>query len=645
MTRVAGDEARLQNGEAPMRFILRAALLAATSFTALPAHAFDTDDDVVTVTRQPSRSENLPADVDVIDTDAALLRGDANVAEALADVPGLGVVRSGGFGQQTSLFSGGANSNHTLVLLDGIRLNDPASPGSAFDAGQDTLGGFTRIEVVQGPMSAVYGSDAIGGVINILPRRGGEGALNAQLAAWSGSFGTLGATAGIDGTLGRFSYAITGEAFATDGYDLVPERMATHTSDEDGAESITLTGAFDFALTDALSVDLLLRDRQARADFDAFIYPPPTFSEQRADDPDLEIAQNDLSLARIGARWRLNDSLSLRATTGRVQQERREEDDGLVTSFYDGERRFSDATLDWTNGALALSGGVEQQREDVNIDQGFATVVASQEHQGGFLVAQQTLDRLTLTGAVRLDEFEGFGTETTWRAGASFALTSNARIYGAYGTSFRAPTLYERFIYFGDPNLDPERGEAWEIGADAQFAAFGSEDGIEVGGVYRALQVEDLIDFNTSFVYANIDRADIESAEFRLTLRPLWWLTTRISYTYTDAQDAAANTPLLRRPEDAWSASAEIERGRFSGQLGWRRIGERADQIYGDDGFYDGVGPSPSYDLFRASAAWTIAEGAQIFIAGDNLADEAYEPANGFAGAPRNFSAGLRLRN
>ena len=98
MTRVAGDEARLQNGEAPMRFILRAALLAATSFTALPAHAFDTDDDVVTVTRQPSRSENLPADVDVIDTDAALLRGDANVAEALADVPGLGVVRSGGFG-------------------------------------------------------------------------------------------------------------------------------------------------------------------------------------------------------------------------------------------------------------------------------------------------------------------------------------------------------------------------------------------------------------------------------------------------------------------------------------------------------------------------------------------------------------------
>ncbi|MBY0567029.1 MAG: TonB-dependent receptor [Hyphomonadaceae bacterium] len=628
-----------------MRFVLKAALLAATALSASPALAQDEETIVVTATRQPAEADRLPADIDIIDVDTAIVRGQSNLADALTGTPGLNVSRSGGFGQQTSLFSGGSNSNHTLVLLDGIRLNDAASPGSAFDAGQDTLGGLSRIEVVQGPMSALYGSDALGGVINILPRRGGEGPINGRLDVFAGSFGSLGGSAGIDGAVGRLRYAITGDAFVTDGYDLVPERMSTHTGDEDSAESTTLTGVFDYALTDAFSVDLLLRRRDARADYDSFIYPPPTFNEQRIDDPDLEFARNDLSVARIGARWAITDALSLRATTGQVIQERAETDAGVTTSSYDGERRFSDVTADWSRGALSLSAGYEQQNESVDIDQGFATVVASQDHHGGFLVGQYEVDRLTLTGAVRVDDFEGFGAETTWRAGASLQLTENIRAYSAYGTSFRAPTLYERFIYFGNPNLEPERGQAWEVGADARVAAFGRDDGIEIGALYRSLEIEDLIDFDSFFSYANIDRASVESAEARVALRPLSWLTARVSYVYTDAQDEISDTALLRRPQDVWSAAIDIERGALSGHLGWRRVGERADQIYGDDGFSQGVGTTEAYDVLRASVAWSFADGVQAYLAGDNLTDEEYEPVNGFAGAPSNVTIGVRLRN
>lgn len=628
-----------------MRFVLKAALVAATALSASPALAQDEETIVVTATRQPTEADRLPADIDIIDVDTAIVRGQSNLADALTDTPGLNVSRSGGFGQQTSLFSGGSNSNHTLVLLDGIRLNDAASPGSAFDAGQDTLGGLSRVEVVQGPMSALYGSDALGGVINILPRRGGEGPINGRLDLFGGSFGSLGGSAGIDGTLGRLRYAINGDAFVTDGYDLVPDRMRTHTGDEDGAESTTLTGILEYALTDALTVDLLLRRRDARADYDAFIYPPPTFNEQRVDDSDLEFAQNDLSVSRIGARWTITDALSLRATTGQVIQERVEADAGVATSSYGGERRFSDVTADWSRGALSLSAGFERQNESVDIDQGFATVVASQDYHGAFLVGQYEVDRLTLTGAVRVDDFDGFGAETTWRAGASYQITDTIRAYGAYGTSFRAPTLYERFIYFGDPNLEPERGEAWEMGADALFAAFGRDNGIEVGALYRSLDIEDLIDFNTFFSYANIDEASVESAEARVAVRPLSWLTARAAYVYTDAQDDVADTPLLRRPQDMWSASIDIERGRFSGSFGWRHVGKRADQIYGDDGFYQGVGDTDAYDVLRASAAWRIDDGVQVYIAGDNVADEGYEPVNGFAGAPSNVTVGVRLRN
>lgn len=634
-----------------MRLSFRAALLAAASIAAAPAFALEESDElVITATRRPSNADRLPADVDVIDVDEARSHGVASLAEALSGSPGFGVAPSGGFGQQTSLFSGGANSNHTLVLFDGIRLNDPSTPASTFDAGQDTLGGLSRIEVVQGPMSAVFGSDAIGGVVNILPRHGGDGPLNGQLDIWGGSFGSLGATASIDGTLGRFRYALTGEGLSTDGYDLVPERMSTHTGDEDSAGSGTFTGVFDLDLTDSLALDLLVRQRRAHADFDAFVFPPPTFNERRVDDPDLAIARNDLTVGRLGATWRLNAALALRASGGKLEQDREERDAGVTTATFAGDRRFADVTADWRlgeTGMLSDAGimvGFETQTEDVDIDQGFAAVVAEQDHSGAFLTAQGDIANLTMTGAVRFDDYDGFDAETTWRAGASYDLLDAVRVYAAYGTSFRAPTLYERFISWGNPNLDPERGSAWEIGGELRLAAFGQAEGVELGILYRGAEIEDLIDFSSTFVYANIDAAEIDSAEVRLALRPSSWLTGRLAYVHTDAVDAIANTPLLRRPEDAWTASLDVAHGRFTARLAWRFVGERADQIYGDDGLWVGVGVTPRYDVLRASAAWQFAPGAQIYVAADNLADETYEPVNAFAGAPRNLIVGVRLR-
>ena len=288
--------------------------------------------------------------------------------------------------------------------------------------------------------------------------------------------------------------------------------------------------------------------------------------------------------------------------------------------------------------------GIETQTEEVAIDQGFATVAADQDHAGAFVTAQGDIGDLTLTGAVRVDDFDGFGAETTWRVGASYGLFDIVRLYAAYGTSFRAPTLYERFISWGNPDLDPEQGTAWEVGGDARIPAFGQEDGLEFGLLYRSAEIEDLIDFNAFFVYANIDEAEIDSAEARIAARPASWLTARAAYVYTDAEDAVANTPLLRRPQDAWLASLDFERGPFTAQLAWRSVGERADQIYGDDGFWMGVGETPQYDVLRASAAWEVTPGAQIYVAADNFADEAYEPANAFAGAPRNVMVGIRLR-
>lgn len=634
--------------------------LLAASALCTPAFAQDAADDIiVTGTRVETPIRALPADATVVDVDAALSRGQVTLSQALEDVVGLGVVQSGGIGQQTSLFAGGANSYHTLVLFDGIRINDPSTPNSSFDAGQDQINGLSRIEVVEGPMSAVFGSDAIGGVINLRPRRGGERAFNARLDMAAGSFETLQGAAGIDGTLGAFRYAITAEGFATGGFDLAPERMVTHVGNDDGAESFTITGVFDWRLSESFSLDLLTRHREARADIDVFdyefVFP---FREYRVDSADAEVSQNDLSLARLGATWDITDALSLRATVGSLDQDRVLERFGALTDGFTGERRFADITLNWRAGDvgglsdLAFVLGVAGEREGVSIAQGygfpppFAFTNAEQEQTGAFLTAQARTGALSLTGAVRVDDYEGFGTQTTWRLGASFDVSDFARIYGAYGTSFRAPSLYERFSGAGTPTLDPEEGGSWEVGADARFAAFGQPIGLELSALYRHTELEDMIDF-LGFTYANVDEAEITTAEGRIAVRPTSWLTLRGGYVHTDAQDTVADTRLLRRPEDTWTASADVTLGGFTGRLSWRSVGERRDFLYGDDSFgIPGlIGDAAQYDVVRASLAYDFSPNATAYVAADNALDETYEAANGIASAPRAITVGLRLRS
>jgi vitamin B12 transporter len=607
---------------------------------ALPAFAQTAEDEdiVVTATRSPTPIARLPAQINVVDTDDARAEGEVTLDQVVADIPGLQAPRTGPIGQQTSIFSGGFESNHTLVLFDGVRMDDPSTPEGLFDAGQDTLADASRVEIVQGPMSALYGSNALGGVINMIARRGGEGPLNMRFDAAVGSFDTLTASIGADGTLGRFRYALSGEGYASEGYDIVPERISTHTGEEDGADITTVTGVFDYALTDALSIDLLVRERKARADYD------PGFFGNIDENPGSEVAQNDRTLWRLGADWALTDVISLRLSGGGLETDRISTDDfGAVEYEYHGERRFADLTARLDFDAVDVTLGATAADEDIIAVEPFASVDAEQKEWGAFAVAQAQFGALDLTAAVRHDDFDGFGGHATWRAGANYHLSDNARIYAAYGTAFRAPSLYERFVSFGDPNLDPEESKSWEIGGDIDFALFGQDDGLSLGALYRSSEIENLIGF-FGFSYANIDEAEIDYAEGRVEVRPLSWLTTRVVYANTDARDAQADTALQRRPRHAWRAELEAAHGPFEAKLSWREVGARLDTVYDDFGFWSGVGRVEAYDIVRASAAWNASEEVRLYIAADNVTDETYEPVNGFAGAPASVLVGVQLR-
>jgi vitamin B12 transporter len=606
------------------------------SLGASPVFAQNNDEEiVVTATRAPAAVENLPAQVYVIDADVARERGRITIDEALADTPGIQVTRAGPAGQQTSIFSGGFESNHTLVLFDGTRIDDPSTPEGIFDAGQDTLGDASRIEIVQGPMSALYGSAALGGVVNILPRRGGEGALNPRMELASGSFNTVTANVGADGALGRFRYAVNGEGYSSDGYDVVPQRMTTHAGEEDGADITTVTGVFDFDLTDTLALDLLVRQRDAEVetDYDPFGNVGEVLTSR---------INSETDLWRLGGSWSPNEALSLRVRGGALVTDRYNVDGFGAVDEYHGDRKFADIDAAWSMSNWTLLAGVQAEREEAAAIS-FTTVSGEQEHWGVYGAAHGSLGAVDLTAAVRHDDFDGFGGETTWRAGASYRLIETARVYAAYGASYRAPSLYERFVPgFGNTALDPESATSWEVGADARFGWFGQDNGLELGALYRSSEIEDLIGFGATYI--NIDRADIEYAEARIALRPTNWLTARVTYANTDARNAVTDAQLQRRPENAWSAELAAAHGAFSGSLSWRQVGERQDVRYDDFGFWAGSGAVDAYEVVRASAAWTATDSVRLFVAADNVLDETYEPVNGSAGAPASVLIGVRVR-
>lgn len=618
-------------------YFTKAALLAAASLAALPAYAQQSEEViVVTGTPAPAAIERLPAAVTVIDADEARERGDISLDQALAQTPGIQAPRTGPIGQQTSIFSGGFESNHTLVLFDGVRIDDPSTPESVFDAGQDTLGDASRIEVVQGPLSSLYGSGALGGVVNILPRRGRDGALNPRLDVAAGSFETLTANAGADGTLGRLRYALNGEGYTSAGYDIVPERISTHDGEKDGADVTTLTGVFDYALTDALALDLLLRQREAHVDYD------PGFFGNIGENPEAEV-DSETALWRLGASWAVNNALSLRLSGGALETDRVTSDGGVSGDEYHGDRDFADFTATWSITDWTLLIGAQTEDETIEAVNFGSPVLGEQEHWGAYAAAQGALGPFNITAAVRQDEFDGFGQETTSRAGAAYPIGDAARIYASYGTSYRAPSLFERFVpFYGNAALDPESAETWEIGADARLALFGQSDGLSLNALYRASEIEDLIGF-VGFSYDNVDRAEIEYAEARVAVRPTEWLTARVVYANTDAVNVATGEALQRRPEEAWSAELAVEHAAFSGQISWRQVGARLDTIYDDLGFWSGVAEVEPYDIARASLAWAASDVVKLYVAADNVLDETYEPVNGFAGAPASVLVGIRV--
>jgi vitamin B12 transporter len=605
-----------------------------TTVTARPFPAQPlTDDAVVSESRQATSRSSSGSSITVLTQEDFQNRGARTVSDALRIVPGLDVRANGGPGQLTSIFTRGTNASHTKVLLDGIPLNDPSHPSRAFNAANFMLDNVERIEVIRGSQGAVYGSDAIGGVINIVTRRG-TGAPSLTTTAEGGSFGTYRQNTSISGGTDRYWFSFAGDWYQTDGFSAVAGG-----TERDGYENGTLSGRAGMFLTDNLDVDVVWRYQDADADFDGF----------GGDGPN-NLDTEDFFLRTQVHLTQFDGNLDHRAGYSLATYRR---DDVLgFQRFNDGESQRFDY-----QGTLKLFeedayshvvvAGVDHTRESLlqDVSSPFISFPAK---------AGQTLneayienrfmfwERLALNAAYRYSDFSRTGNADTYRVAGRYSLDeSGTAIHGAVATGFRTPALAEVAAGFGfNPALVPESSTSWEVGVDQRLF----DDRVLVGATYFDIDFDDLINYvfnpmTFSFDAMNIDRASSRGVEVTGEIELDDNTVLSGAYTWNEARDLVAGTDLLRRPRHKFNVSL----GRYFADrkayaaLNWRYVGRRQDFL----GFV--IGEVDSYSVLDASAWYQVSDNVRLFGRIDNLTDENYQDVFGFNTAQLSAYGGVTV--
>ena len=624
----------------------------------------------VTATRVPTPVANLAAGVTVIDRKTIEERGYVTLVDALSAVPGLRVVQSGGAGSQTSVFIRGTNSNHVLVLRDGIPINDPGDPGGAFNFGIDTLEDVERIEVVRGPLSSLYGSGAIGGVINLITRHG-RAAPHGHLVLAGGSPSQLLAQGDVAGGFGIYDYAANVEGFSTRGFDQTPRREAVYTGEADGDRAKTAQVELGATILPDTRVSVLLRARDAKYGYDEV--GSVAYDGGNATGYDASL------FGRLGLTSKLLDGFwDTSLYLSRLQEDRRytvtldAQDPNQAT----GDSRYHGRRTDgqWNNtlhfqdrGAFtanSLTFGYEHQSDQsdtkVSTNSTFgpdtSALHAHDDTDSGYIGAQSTMfKRLALTAQLREDGTTIAGDAFTWRIGGVLDVPELlSHIRASYGTSFRAPALYDRYGidsygYVGNPDLRPERGQGFEAGFTTDLPVTANQN-VSVGAEYFHNRIHDLIEtvYAADFLSSspiNINRALTQGVETTLTLHAARWLQADITYTYTDARDLDTHATLLRRPYDQASGNLRITpipALTIAPELLYTGVFQ--DYPTSDAGIPGYVvGRSPSGLIFNLNVTYAMAPHITLFAWGKNLGNSAFEPVAGYQGAGASFLAGTRL--
>ena len=633
---------------------------------AQPAAAQQMDELVVTATRLATPRGRVASAVTVITAEDIQRRQYRSVAQALRSVPGLHVVQTGGPGQQTSVFMRGANSNHTLVLIDGIEASDPSSPAGAVDFSSLWLDNIERIEIVRGPQSTLYGSDAIGGVIHITTRRG-EGDLHGSGKLEGGSDNTFNQQASVAGSSDKVNYSFGVTHIDTDGDSVTPSRLRNGVSaEDDNYENWTTSARLGIELTDTLEVNFFGRYIDSETDLDPELFDP-AFGSGTTEDRDAKLDQTEYLLrgeARaqlLDGLWEATFSTSYTDYDRKNRNDRQSPTETLTRTDFDGDKTKFELKNDfYPTDEHILTLGLETEKENMNAG-GFSDF-------GGFIVGEETdadsrnnaayaQDQFSYgesifgTVGIRYDDSDDFGSEVTYRVAPVYVhRQTNTRLKASMGTGFKAPTLFQTdgfspnifgSFFRGNPDLDPEKSFGWEVGIEQTLW----NERLNAGATWFKSDIDDLMQvvFDPSFnsTYVNIDEADIRGVEAFIHTQPFESLAVRLDYTWTDAEDDNSGEQLLRRPKHKLDLDVEYRPvPRASINLAVNYVSDNKDISRETSGTING----DNYVVLDVAAEYKLNKQWRIFGRIENLTDAHYEPADGFQEPDRGMFAGAELK-
>lgn len=622
-----------------LRFILLAG--SALSAAALPfsANAQNNDNEIIVTGLRAVDQSDVSASVSVIDEAALSIRASSYVADQLRAVPGLGLSRSGALGGLTQIRIRGAEANHTLVLVDGIEVSNPVTGETDFGL----WGGVnaSRIEVARGEQSALYGSDAIGGVVAIT-----TGTAGLRASAEYGSFDTKRGAVSYGGEAGAVQFNLSASAFDTDGVD-----TAGLGGEKDGSNYISLGGNISFDLNDNWSAGALASYRSSSVETD-----PDLNFDGALDNADRKTDSDQILLgARLDGLTGLI-SHQLKASFNDVTLENMA--DGQFTDETDGQRvklSYSPSIDIGTDDRGATFSGLidyeaeDYERVDTNTLFGDPNQAQSFNTLGFAGEIRARLGSAALNGSLRHDDNDGrFDNATTWRVGGAYNTDFGTKLRASIGTGVKNPTFTELFGFFpgsftGNPNLKPEKSQSWEIGFDHRFET------LTLSATYFDADLEDEITtvFNPDFTSSAANRTDDSSRKgFELAANwaasEAWSLSGALSNINSDNDQG---TDEIRVPE--WTGSAAVNWA--STTKDGLRAGLAFDYVGSQDDFNFGTFPAArvnldSYVLVSATAAYPLTDRFSLTLRGENLLDEETRDVFGFNGTGAGVFFGFSLR-
>lgn len=615
---------------------------------------------VVTATREPGALRTQTATVSVLDASALRAEGVTHLADALRRVPGLAPVRYSSFGSQSALFLRGGQSNYVRLLIDGVPVNEP---GGTLDLGRITLDDVERIEVVRGPASVLYGSEAVTGVIQLFTRRGG-GAGRAHGELGGGSYGGRRASLGTSGAVRAVDWSLQGDHHASDG--ILPFN--------NGYRNDGVTAALGLRPDDA--TDLRLTGR-----FNGSVYRYPTESDGTVADRNAERTEHRLLLGvDAGRRWspRVETRVQLAAQEFRPRTSDGPDTPGDTLGFYayhargTVRRRLADLRTTIRLGdAQRLTVGAEHAR-DTERSSGLSesefgdfpeSFRAARDNAAVYAQGLGDVGALSYTVGARLDENTAFGTFRTVRAGLAWRVAPRLVVRASAGNAFKAPSFFENFatgFTVGNRDLQPETSRSAELGIEA---ALGAGSRVRVTGF--AQRFRDLIQYTGSPPapgapnYFNIAKANAGGVEVEVTLPVVLGVVPSAAYTWTDTRiiDAGFNSSpndnfvqggrLLRRPEHVTTLQLTRAIGTWGTVSATAiRTGTREDRDFATfPATVVFLAPFLTVDL---GAEVRVPEGllpaASLQLRADNLANARYQQVAGFDAPGRVLYVGLKFR-